>query len=229
MAPVSIRTTELDQQGNEVAAMFVPIGTHIADAIDRLAAIHEETSTQKVMLQAIDARQLTAYSQYLPGALVGASQRLNAELGAQNTAQPVYNTVLTNLPGSQVPLYFHGSKLVELWGFGIPTLNAGLFHAAQSYSGTVYLGMISDPEDGPGPRVLLRVPPGVVRRPHARHRSGIEGDDCTICVRVRRQQAPRRSAPRRSRPRSAATKKPAAKKPRDEARHRQPGAASSTA
>jgi WS/DGAT/MGAT family acyltransferase len=151
MAPVSIRTQELNTEGNQVAAMFVRIGTDIADPLERLSAIRNETSEQKLMLEAIDAPHLVAFSQFLPGGLIGASQRLSAELGLANPAQPAFNTVVTNVPGSQVPLYFGGARLVETWGSGPLTDTAGLFHSLQSYCGTIYLGLTSDPKMMPDP------------------------------------------------------------------------------
>jgi WS/DGAT/MGAT family acyltransferase len=151
MAPVSIRTRELKAEGNQVAAMFVPIGTDITDPLERLSAISNETSEQKLMLEAIDAPRLVAYSQFLPGGLIGASQRLSAELGLSNPRQPAFNTVVTNVPGSQVPLYFGGARLVETWGSGPLTDNSGLFHSVQSYCGAVYLGVTSDPKMMPDP------------------------------------------------------------------------------
>jgi WS/DGAT/MGAT family acyltransferase len=151
MAPVSIRTEGSQREGNQVAAMFVSIGTNIADPLERLSAIRNETSEQKLLLAAIDAPHLVAYSQFLPGGLIGVSQRLSAELGLANPRQPVFNTVVTNVPGSQVPLYFGGARVVESWGFGPLTDNAGLFHSVQSYCGTVYLGVTSCPRMLPDP------------------------------------------------------------------------------
>jgi WS/DGAT/MGAT family acyltransferase len=151
MAPVSIRTEGSQREGNQVVAMFVPIGTDIADPLERLSAIRNETSEQKLLLEAIDAPNLVAYSQFLPGGLIGASQRLSAELGLANPRQPVFNTVVTNVPGSQVPLYFGGARVVESWGFGPLTDNAGLFHSVQSYCGTIYLGVTSCPKMLPDP------------------------------------------------------------------------------
>ncbi len=151
MAPVSIRSSASQTGGNEVSAIFVPIGTQIADPIDRLAAIHHATNEQKVMLEAVDARSLVDYSQFMPGALVSASQRLTAELGLANTRTPFFNTALTNIPGSQAPQYFLGAQLVGWWGVGIATDNTGLFHSAQSYCGTVYLSAISCPKMLPDP------------------------------------------------------------------------------
>jgi hypothetical protein len=64
---------------------------------------------------------------------------------------PFFNTSLTNLPGSQVPQYFLGARLVGWWGVGIATDNTGLFHSAQSYCGTVHLSAISCPKMLPDP------------------------------------------------------------------------------
>jgi diacylglycerol O-acyltransferase / wax synthase len=151
MAPVSIRTERSSREGNEVAALFVPIGTHIADPLERLRAVHHETSEQKLMMEAINAPNLVALSTFLPGGLSGTSQRLAAESGFASPRQRVFNTVVTNIPGPQVPLYFHGARLVERWGFGPLTDNSGLFHSVQSYCGTVYLGVTSDPKMMPDP------------------------------------------------------------------------------
>jgi WS/DGAT/MGAT family acyltransferase len=151
MAPVSIRTERSSQEGNEVAALFVPIGTHIADPLKRLRAVQHETSEQKLMLGAINAPNLVELSTFLPGGLSGASQRLAGEVDFANPRQRVYNTVVTNIPGSQVPMYFCGARLVERWGFGPLTDNTGLFHSVQSYCGTVYLGVTSCPKMLPDP------------------------------------------------------------------------------
>jgi WS/DGAT/MGAT family acyltransferase len=151
MAPVSIRTDAPRQGGNEVSAIFVPIGTQIADPIDRLAAVTESTREQKTVLEAIDARSLVAYAELFPGGLISASQRVTAELGLANMRTPFFNTALTNIPGSTVPQYFLGAQLVEWWGVGIATDNTGLFHNAQSYCGTIYLSAISCPKMLPDP------------------------------------------------------------------------------
>jgi diacylglycerol O-acyltransferase / wax synthase len=151
MAPVSIRDPETQSGGNKVSAIFVPIGTQIGDPIDRLAAIHHATNEQKVMLEAVDARSLVEYAEFVPGGLVSASQRVTAELGLANMRTPFFNTSLTNLPGSQVPQYFLGARLVGWWGVGIATDNTGLFHSAQSYCGTVHLSAISCPKMLPDP------------------------------------------------------------------------------
>jgi WS/DGAT/MGAT family acyltransferase len=151
MAPVSIRTADSKSEGNEVSAMFVSLGTQIADPVDRLAAVHQASNDQKVTLEAMDARSLVDYAQFMPGALISASTRVTAELGLANRRTPFFNTALTNMPGSQVPQYFLGAQLVGWWGVGIATDNTGLFHNAQSYCGTVFLSAISCPKMLPDP------------------------------------------------------------------------------
>jgi diacylglycerol O-acyltransferase / wax synthase len=151
MVPVSVRREGDDHLANRVAAMFVPIGTHIADPIERIAAVRQATTESKVQLDAVDARTLTEFSQFMPGGLVGAASRLAAEMEIANTAQPVFNTVVTNVPGPQQPLYWAGARCVGQWGFGPITNNAGLFHNIGSYCGDIYLSFNSCPKMVPDP------------------------------------------------------------------------------
>jgi len=44
--------------------------------------------------------------------------RLYTRVGAANAHAPVFNCVVTNVPGSRVPLYFCGAKMVAMYGTG---------------------------------------------------------------------------------------------------------------
>ena len=59
---------------------------------------------------------MTDVTQFLPGALAGLAARAYSGLGLANRIKPFLNTVITNVPGPQVPLYFTGAKMVSLFG-----------------------------------------------------------------------------------------------------------------
>ena len=126
----------------------------------RHAARDERTER---MLGAINAPNLVELSTFLPGGLSGASQRLAGEVDFANPRQQVYNTVVTNIPGSQVPMYFCGARLVERWGFGPLTDNTGFFPLGAELlrHGVPRWGRV--PRDPARPRVLCGVPAGVLR------------------------------------------------------------------
>ena len=67
MAPINVRTAaESGAEGNRVAAMIAMLGAHIADPLERLAAVRDSTAESKVLTDAIGARLMTDYSRFIP-------------------------------------------------------------------------------------------------------------------------------------------------------------------
>ncbi len=152
MAPISVRAEgEKGAMGNLVSAMVVNLGTHISDPIKRLAYIHKESSNSKAMTNAVGARTLTDYSQLIPSGLAGLGARLYTRLGIANAHAPVFNCVATNTPGSPVPLYFAGAKLVKMVGLGPIFDSMGMINSIYSYCGDIAIGFTVDREMMPDP------------------------------------------------------------------------------
>ena len=89
----------------------------------------------------------------MPGALAGLAARLYTRLGLANAVRPFLNTVITNVPGPQVPLYFTGARMVgELWHgagdgrHGSHPSGLQLLRAASAISFTSCRDMMPDPE-----------------------------------------------------------------------------------
>ena len=153
MAPISVRST--DQRaamGNQVAAMNVAIGTHIADPIERLNAVHADATASKEMTQAVGAKLMTDYSQFIPSTTAALAARLYTNLGMANRTNPAFNCVITNVPGPQVPLYCAGAKMVAHYGLGPLFDGMGLIFPVVSYCGRITISatscreMLPDPE-----------------------------------------------------------------------------------
>ncbi len=152
MAPISVRAEgEKAAMGNLVSAMVVNLGTQIADPMERLRYIHDEAKNSKAMTNAVGARTLTDYSQLIPSGLAGLGARLYTRLGAANAHAPVFNCVATNVPGSRVPLYFAGAKMLKMMGFGPIFDGMGLINAIYSYADDIAIGFTSDRKMMPDP------------------------------------------------------------------------------
>jgi diacylglycerol O-acyltransferase / wax synthase len=152
MAPISVRAEgEKEALGNLVSAMTVQLGTHIADPAERLHYIHKEVKNSKAMTNAVGARTLTDYSQFLPAALAGLGARLYTRLGVSNIHSPVFNCVATNVPGPRVPLYFAGAKLVRMMGLGPIFDGMGLINTIYSYGPEIAISFTSDRAIMPDP------------------------------------------------------------------------------
>jgi WS/DGAT/MGAT family acyltransferase len=157
MAPISVRAEgEKAAMGNLVSAMIVGLGTHIADPLERLAYVHKQASNSKAMTNAVGARALTDYSQLIPSGLAGLGARLYTRLGVANAHAPIFNCVATNVPGSRVPLYFTGAKLVSMMGMGPVFDGMGLINAIYSYVDTIAIAFTSDREMLPDPAVYAQ-------------------------------------------------------------------------
>ncbi|MFN8948163.1 MAG: WS/DGAT/MGAT family O-acyltransferase [Alphaproteobacteria bacterium] len=145
MAPISVRAPgEKNTLGNQVSAMTIPIGTHIADPFGRLQYVHEEAENSKALTNAVGARQLSEYSSFMPSTLTGLAARLYVRWGLANRVAPMFNTVITNVPGPPVPLYMNGARLVTQFGLGPLFEGVGIFHAVFSYCGSMTVTFTSD-------------------------------------------------------------------------------------
>lgn len=152
MAPISVRAEgEKEALGNLVSAMMVQLGTHIADPAERLRYIHKEVKNSKAMTNAVGARTLTDYSQFMPAALAGLGARLYTRLGVANLHSPAFNCVATNVPGPRVPLYFAGAKLVRMMGLGPVFDGMGLINTIYSYGPEIAISFTSDRAIMPDP------------------------------------------------------------------------------
>jgi diacylglycerol O-acyltransferase len=152
MAPISIRSD--DQKGaagNQVSGMNVLLGTDIVDPVKRLEAVRESTHKQKEFTSALGAQALSEYSQFLPGGLAALGARAASQMEMENQGNPPVNTVVTNVPGPQVPLYFAGARLVNLVGIGPVGTGMGLIHPITSYCGHLTIAFTSDREMLPDP------------------------------------------------------------------------------
>ncbi|MEM1146768.1 MAG: wax ester/triacylglycerol synthase family O-acyltransferase [Pseudomonadota bacterium] len=153
MAPISVRAEdEKNTMGNQVSAMIAPLGTHIADAAERMAYVFDQTSRSKEMTNAIGARQMTEASKVSPALFMALGAQLYSRLGLANfTVRPVINTVVTNVPGPPVPIYSAGAKLVSMQGLLCLLDGMALGHVVQSYVNEATVSFTADRDIMPDP------------------------------------------------------------------------------
>ncbi len=144
MAPISTRTPDQAASGgNQISMMRPSLHTDIIDPIERLAAIARETSAKKAAQNGVVMPLLLDVVEQLPGALMGVMSRAVV----RSPANPVLaNTIVTNVPGSPVPLYFLGAKIVRSTG-AVPLMDGvGLFHCVSSFCGEFVFMFTACPE-----------------------------------------------------------------------------------
>jgi len=151
MAPINLRSGADSAGGNLVSAMTVKVRSDIDDARERLRAVRDASRDAKELTDAIGAKTMTDYTQFIPSTLAAQAARLSSRIGLSNYISPMYNCVITNVPGPQVPLYSTGARMVTGFGAGPVQDGLGLFHAIGSYCGnfmisaTACRNMMPDP------------------------------------------------------------------------------------
>ncbi len=138
MVPISVRPPERrEEMGNEISAMFVHLCTDVADPLERMRKIHEETVKEKAFAMALDAHTLMDIDELPPFALAGPAVRLYTLSHLADMMKPVWNCAITNVPGPQQPLYLAGKRLLMLMGLAPVFHGIGLTLVVFSYNGTI--------------------------------------------------------------------------------------------
>ena len=152
IAPISVRTDEEEGvAGNRISAMSVTLFSNEPDPLERLRKVYRGTKASKATAEAVGARTMTDITQFMPGALAGLAARLYTRLGLANAVKPFLNTVITNVPGPQIPLYFTGARMVGLYGMGPVMDGMGIIHPVFSYSGRIGISVTACRDMMPDP------------------------------------------------------------------------------
>ena len=136
--PVSVRKEEeRGQLGNKVSSWIIPLPLDESDPRRQLETIHELTEELKETNQALGIQMMNQIQEWTPSTLLS--------LGAQAMSGPI-NSIVTNVPGPQMPLYFHGARARAIFP-AVPLLQGmGLGIALTSYAGTMGIGFNCDPD-----------------------------------------------------------------------------------
>ena len=152
IAPISIRNADAASKAHSLRMLRVPLGTDIADPVERLRQLHAHTSGLDDMAQAIGARELTDLSKHAPARTLATTARLlsGAALGVGQYA-PLANCTVTNVPGPTVPLYLNGARMTYFSAIMPITDGMGLVFSVTSHEGRVVISPTSCRELMPDP------------------------------------------------------------------------------
>jgi len=139
MCPVSMRRPdERGALGNLVSMIFAPLYVGVLDPVERLAAERSAMTRLKDQDQAGGLYEVTHLMDRIPPAV----QSVAGQLAVPNT---LLNTVSTNVPGPQIPLYLSGHRLIG-WCPLIPLASeVGLVNAILTYDQRLTIGVTVDP------------------------------------------------------------------------------------
>jgi WS/DGAT/MGAT family acyltransferase len=138
LVPVSIRhEDEHGDLGNRIALMRGPLPVYVEDPVRRLHTISEEMAGLKRSKQALGAEVISRFNDFAPPTLLAQASRINF-------STRLFNTIVTNVPGPQLPLYVLGRELQEVFPVAFLPENHALAVAIISYNGKIGFGMLAD-------------------------------------------------------------------------------------
>ncbi|MEM9990565.1 MAG: wax ester/triacylglycerol synthase family O-acyltransferase, partial [Bacteroidota bacterium] len=148
--PVSIRTQDdAGDTGNRISNMLIQLATNIPDPIERLKAIHDNTVKGKTYNNALGAETLSNMAEAVPFGLANRAARIYSRFNLSKIHKPVYNAMITNVPGTPMPLYINGHKMVSMAGLAPILDRMGVIITVFSYNGQVTISTTSDAKTMP--------------------------------------------------------------------------------
>jgi diacylglycerol O-acyltransferase len=154
LVPVSVRQeTGQGVFDNQVSAIFLDLPVHIADPLERLAAVHAEMDRLKQSHEAEAGQALTHLAGAVPPAFIGQGTRLVSRL-LSRVPQRTMNTVTTNVPGPQFPLYFAGREMLEYLPYVPIGAGVRIGVAILSYNGRLHFAVTGDYDTAPDIGIL---------------------------------------------------------------------------
>jgi WS/DGAT/MGAT family acyltransferase len=147
MVPVSVRTPEqFGTFGNRVSTMIVELPTDEADPSARLQRMHETMRSAKERHQALPANLLQDANEIIPPALLARASRVTARLAVTRGLQAPTNLVISNVPGSPVPMFLAGARLEAQYPVSAIIDGVGINITVLSYRDQLDFGIVVDRE-----------------------------------------------------------------------------------
>ena len=133
--PVSVRQGEEAGVGNAITFLYSSMGTDIEDPVERIEAIRASTQLGKARLPKASGVTMDLYTAALMAPFLG-----QAILGVGGHGRPVFNLVVSNVPGPTERRYIDGSPLEEIYPVSLLFNGQALNITAVSYDGEFNIG-----------------------------------------------------------------------------------------
>jgi WS/DGAT/MGAT family acyltransferase len=150
MVPVSVRAeADAGALGNRVSTFFVDLPVGESNPVIRLSQVTYSMTGLKESGQSIGAEALIGLGGFAPPTLIALGARAAAALSKR-----LFNVIVTNVPGPQIPLYAAGARMLEMYPVVPLVTNQALTIGLASYNGGVFYGINADRDAIPDVDVL---------------------------------------------------------------------------
>jgi diacylglycerol O-acyltransferase len=135
--------------------MFADLPIAVADPVARLAAVTDQMVALKASHQTLAGESLTALGGAAPFMAIAGAERAAMRI-LRRMPQHSINTVTTNVPGPQYPLYLAGRQMLDYLPFVPIAHGVRVGVAIVSYNGRVAFGITGDYDTAPDIEVVAR-------------------------------------------------------------------------
>jgi len=149
--PVSLRAEGDTYVGTRVAHMMASLATDVADPAARLLAIHAGTQRSKELQQALAAQHLMSLPDTAPPAMIALASRGYMAAGLDGRVPPMFNLIVSNVPGPPIDLYLAGARVVGAFPMGPLLFGSGLNVTVLSKAATMDVGLLVCRDNLPDP------------------------------------------------------------------------------
>lgn len=140
LVPVSVRGEhDRGRLGNRIAVLRGTLPVHVEDPVARLEVVTKTMTTLKSSKQAVGTEFVLAAQDFLPPMVLPITTRVNV-------SPRLFNVMVTNVPGPQMPLFVLGRELRELSPIALLHPDHALAVAIASYNGQLNFGVLGDYE-----------------------------------------------------------------------------------
>lgn len=124
--------------GNAIGTVLCSLATNTADPRQRLAAIRASMETAKDTMASMTPTQI----QITGSLLLAAPLTIASVPVAGGMVPPLFNLVISNVPGPPNPLYWNGARMESVYPVSIPSEGQGLNMTVLSSAGSMHFGII---------------------------------------------------------------------------------------
>ena len=142
MVPVSVRGAgERDALGNRITALLVSLADGVGEPATRLGYIREGMASAKAQNRSVDADLFAGWAQATCPVVATRMSRLVTNLRLFDRVAPMFNLIVSNVPGPDIPLYLAGARMEAMYPVGPIIEGVGVNVTIFSYGDSMFVGV----------------------------------------------------------------------------------------
>lgn len=156
--PVAVAPAEGDDggAGNHVAVMGASLPTNVSDPVARVHEVATSTRSAKRLQRDLGDDVILRLAESAPPGLLAAGVRSYTRLRLSEYHPPVFNLIVSNVRGPDIPLFAAGARLEATYPMGPLLDGGGLNLTVMSSAESLHLGFLVCPDVVADPWALAR-------------------------------------------------------------------------